>query len=163
VVVESVIDSTELTNGKGEAASELDDFLATTIPRQIEAEEALHNGDVAPRMEMWSTQDPVTLFGGWGPCKSGWEDVSSTFLWVASRFSNGSEYEFELFAAGVSGDLAYTVGYERQTVSVDGAPPEPNVLRVTHVYRREHGEWKIVHRHGDHLPFDQSPPAEARI
>ena len=77
--MESVIDSTELTNGKGEAASEPDDFLATTIPRQIEAEEALHNGDVAPRMEMWSTQDPVTLFRGWGPCKSGWEDVSSTF------------------------------------------------------------------------------------
>jgi ketosteroid isomerase-like protein len=32
---------------------------------------------------------------------------------------------------------------------------------VTHVYRREDGEWKIVHRHGDHLPVDQSPPAEA--
>jgi hypothetical protein len=42
--VETVTDSTELTNGKGETASELDDFLATTIPRQIEAEEALHNG-----------------------------------------------------------------------------------------------------------------------
>jgi hypothetical protein len=64
--VDTVTDSTELTNGKGEAAAELDDFLATTLPRQIAAEEALHSGDVAPRMEMWSTQDPVTSFGGWG-------------------------------------------------------------------------------------------------
>jgi len=25
-------------------------------------------------------------------------------------------------------------------------------VRVTHVYRRENGEWKIVHRHGDEVP-----------
>jgi ketosteroid isomerase-like protein len=25
-------------------------------------------------------------------------------------------------------------------------------LRVTHVYRREDGEWRIVHRHGDRGP-----------
>ncbi len=43
--------------------SELDDFLTETLARQIEAEEALHNGDVTPRMQMWSTQDPVTVFG----------------------------------------------------------------------------------------------------
>jgi ketosteroid isomerase-like protein len=141
--------------------SELDDFLTTTLPRQIEAEDALHRGDVGPRMEMWSTQDPVTLFGGWGPCKSGWDEVSRIFRWVASRFSEGSDYRFELVAAGVSGDLAYTVGYEHETVSVDGGPAEPNTLRVTHVYRRENGEWKIVHRHGDHPPVDQSPPALA--
>jgi ketosteroid isomerase-like protein len=46
-------------------------------------------------------------------------------------------------------------------VSVDGGPVKPNTLRVTHVYRRENGEWKIVHRHGDHVPIDQSPAAEA--
>ncbi len=57
--------------------------------------------------------------------------------------------------------MAYTVGYERSIVSVDGGPPTPNILRVTHVYRRENGEWKIVHRHGDRPPVDQSPPATA--
>jgi hypothetical protein len=47
--------------------SELDDFLTTTLPRQIEAEEAIHNGDVEPRLEMWSRKDPVTLLGAfWG-------------------------------------------------------------------------------------------------
>lgn len=56
--------------------SELDDFLTTTLARQIEAEEAIHNGDVGPRMEMWSSSDPVTLFGAAGPSKSGWDEVS---------------------------------------------------------------------------------------
>jgi ketosteroid isomerase-like protein len=30
------------------------------------------------------------------------------------------------------------------------------VVRSTHVYRREDGEWKVVHRHGDNAPPDQS-------
>ena len=141
---------------------EVDEFLSTMIPRQVAAEKAIHNGELAPRLEIWSTRDPVTLFGAWGPCKSGWEDVSRTFHWVASRFSDNEAYEFELVAAGVSGDLAYTVGYEHSSSSIDGGPAEPKTLRVTHIYRREDGEWKIVHRHGDQLPVDQSPSADGR-
>jgi hypothetical protein len=102
--------------------SELDDFLGNTLDRQVEAEKAIHNGDPAPRMQMWSTRDPVTLFGAWGPCESGWDEISRIFGWVASRFCDCTEYSFDLVAAGVSGDLAYTVGYERSSVSVDGGP-----------------------------------------
>jgi ketosteroid isomerase-like protein len=137
--------------------TEVDEFVKTFLPRQIEAERALHDGDLAPRLELWSRADPVTLFGAWAPCDSGWAAVSRTFDWVASRFSDCAAYELELVAAGVSGDLAYTVGYEHSSSSVDGGPVVPNTLRVTHVYRREDGDWKIVHRHGDHPPADQRP------
>jgi ketosteroid isomerase-like protein len=132
--------------------SELDDFLGSMLASQIEAEEAIHNGELAPRVALWSRNDPVTLFGAWGPCDSGWDEVSETFRWVASRFSDCADYRFELVAAGVSGDLAYTVGYEHSACSVDDGAVAPNTLRATHVYRREDGEWKIVHRHGDHPP-----------
>jgi ketosteroid isomerase-like protein len=140
--------------------SELDEFLTKTIARQVAAEEAIHNGDVEPRLAMWSTSDPVTLFGAFGPCDSGWDEVSQTFRWVASRFSNCTAYSFDLVTADVSGDMAYTVGYERSTRSLDGGSATSTTLRVTHVYRRENGEWKIVHRHGDMTPLDQSAPAE---
>lgn len=43
--------------------SEVDDFLKETIPPQVEAEREVHNGNVGPRLEMWSHKDPVTLFG----------------------------------------------------------------------------------------------------
>ncbi len=142
--------------------SELDDFLTNFLPRQIEAEEAMHNGDVEPRLRLWSREEPVTLLGAFGVARSGWEEVSETFRWVASRFSNCMEYRFELVTAGVSGDVAYTVGYEHSSRSLDGGPVTSATLRATHVYRRENGEWKIVHRHGDELARlgrDQGPRA----
>ncbi|HEV8163033.1 MAG TPA: nuclear transport factor 2 family protein [Actinomycetota bacterium] len=64
-----------------------------------------------------------------------------------------------MVAAGVSGDLAYTVGYEHTSASWDGVPMEPYTLRVTHAYRREDGDWKIVHRHADGLTVELGAPA----
>jgi ketosteroid isomerase-like protein len=78
---------------------------------------------------------------------------------LATRFSNLTDYRFELVAAGASGDLAYTVGYEHMSFSMDGVPVQPWTLRVTHVYRRENGEWKTVHRHADaHRSTSPLPP-----
>jgi hypothetical protein len=53
------------------------------------------------------------------------------------------------------------VGYEHTSVSWDGTPLEPYTLGVTHVYRREDGEWRIVHRHADASPINQTGPADA--
>jgi ketosteroid isomerase-like protein len=141
--------------------NEVDDFLETTLPRQIEAERALHNGNAQPRLEMWSRNGPVTVLGALGVQWSGWQEVSEGFGWLASRFSNCHVYEFELLAAGAAGDFAYMVGYEHYEASFDGGPATPTRLRATHVYRRENGEWKIVHRHGDSLASNQRPQAEA--
>ena len=109
---------------------------------------------------MWSTHDPVTVLGA---IKSviGWDEVSQAFRWLGSHFSNCTSYRFELISGGVSGDLAYTIGYEHTSVSWDGVPLEPYTLRVTHIYRRENGEWKIVHRHADRVPSDEGRPAAA--
>jgi ketosteroid isomerase-like protein len=59
-----------------------------------------------------------------------------------------------IVAAGASGDLAYTVAYEHTTASIEGIPRTYS-LRVTQIYRREDGEWKLAHRHGDELARDQ--------
>lgn len=128
--------------------SELDDFLATTLPRQIAAEEAFHNGDPEPRLALWSRNDPVTVLGA-ARSATGWDEVSQLFRWLGTRFSHCTAYRFDLVAASVSGDMAYTVGNEHTSVSIEGVPAEPYTLRVTHVYRRENGEWKIAHRHAD--------------
>ena len=138
--------------------SELDDFLTPTLARQLEAEKALINGDPGPRLAFWSTQEPVTIFGA-DRTTIGSEEVTQAFHWLVTRFSDLTDYRFELVAAGASGDLAYTLGYEHFTVSIDGGPAAPHTLRVTHLYRREDGEWKIIHRHADRPPT--GPPGSA--
>ncbi|HVM15568.1 MAG TPA: nuclear transport factor 2 family protein [Egibacteraceae bacterium] len=134
-------------------ATETERFLAEMLPLQRAAEQAIHNGDVEPRLALWSRTDPVTLFGA-KMSASGWGDLEPTFRKVASWFSDSAEYEFEVTAAGASGDLAYTVGYEHNRVKVDGEP-RTYTLRVTHIYRREDGQWRIVHRHGDVPPVEE--------
>ncbi len=143
--------------------SELEDFRSITLARQTEAEEAMIHGDPSLRLAMWSRHDPVSLLGAWGPNKTGWDELHRTFLWVAERLSSATytDFRFDVEVAEVSGDMAYSVGYERFNGSVNGGPFEPYTVRVTHVYRREDGEWKIVHRHGDLAPVDESPPADA--
>jgi ketosteroid isomerase-like protein len=127
--------------------SETEDFLAAMIPRQVEADAALHKGDAAPRIALWSRGDPVTVLGA-AVSATGWDDVERTFYWVASTFSNFESFDLDIIAADASGDLAYTVGYEHTKVSINGAP-QSYTLRVTHAYRRENGEWRIAHRHAD--------------
>ena len=84
-------------------------------------------------------------------CPSGWTEIRQEFESLASRFSNRT-YEYEVIAAGASGNLGYVVGIEHSTVSVGGATPEAYELRVTEAFRREDGDWKVVHRHADPMP-----------
>jgi ketosteroid isomerase-like protein len=139
------------------AMNEFDEFRSTMLARQIEAEDAFLHGDPRPRMELWSRRDPVTLFGAIGMAESGWEQLSQTFEWVASRFSKVSDFRFDVELVAVSGDMAYTLGFERWQGSIAGRPVAPVTVRVTHIYRREEGEWKVVHRHGDNPPRDPDP------
>lgn len=133
--------------------SESDAFLHDMLPQLTAADTALHNGDPSGRAELWSHDDPVTLFGA-AVTTSGWDKVRATFDWLASRFSDCDRFEYEVLAAGASGDLAYIVGIEHTTASIGGDPPAAYDLRVTTIFRREAGEWRIVHRHGD--PYDSS-------
>jgi len=139
---------------------EKSDFIQF-LGRQAEAEQALVEGDVAPRLKLWTRQDPASLLGAWGPNNLGWEAVNRTFQWVADRLSQGTytDFRYDVDVAEASGDMAYTVGFERFNSVADDGTIEPITVRVTHVYRRENGEWKIVHRHGDLAPEDQSPPS----
>ncbi len=131
------------------AMNEVEAFVKSILARHIEAEDAIVHGDPRPRMELWSRRDPVTLFGAIGMSESGWEELSQTFTWVASRFSKVSNFRVDIELVEVSGDMGYTLGFERFEGSVAGRAVEPVTVRVTHIYRREEGEWKIVHRHAD--------------
>jgi len=137
------------------SATEIPAGLQETLDRVRAATVAMGQGDPEPLMRLWSRADDVTLFGAWGPCKRGWDQLSPTFRWVATRFGGG-EVRCEDVTVNAGDDLAYTVGYERGAMVVDGGQPRPMSIRVTHIYRKEAGDWRLVHRHGDFAPIDQS-------
>ena len=126
---------------------DVDAFVAAVVPRLVAEVEAIHDGDLGPRLALWSRRDPVTLFGAILTA-SGWREVGPAFQWLASTFTGGSSIEYEVVAADVHGDLGYVVGIEH-SVAARGGEQTSYALRVTTVLRREEGEWKVVHRHGD--------------
>jgi ketosteroid isomerase-like protein len=132
--------------------TDLDDFVSQMVERHSHATTGVRNGDPTAFVEQLSTHNPVTLFPASQPGQLGWADVSRAIRRVASVYSSSNIVEFEVVAAGLSGDLAYLVGYERAASSIEGGAAEGLGLRITQVYRRESGEWKLVHRHADPGP-----------
>ena len=122
------------------------------------------NGDASAWKENASRRSDVTIMGGWGAYEKGWAEVEARYDWAASRFQpSDAAPRFEYLATGVGEDLAYTVAIERSEARVTGAErPAPMVLRVTHIFRKEDGAWKLIHRHADPLMEKSAPPAVLR-
>ena len=87
------------------------------------------------------------MLGAW-KAATGRQDVDELFRLLEDSFSDCTSHAHDVVAADVSGDMAYTVGYEHTSASINGEP-RTYTLRVTQVYRREDGEWKVAHRHAD--------------
>ena len=124
-----------------------EEFLTWVHTSLARAERAMFNGDDGPRRAIWSSEEPVSVLGAWRNAVTRGELVEA-FEVLAGSFSNCTDYSLELISFDVRGDMAYTVGYERVSTSMDGKP-RTFTLRATQVYRREDGEWRVVHRHAD--------------
>jgi len=108
------------------------------------------NGDARPLADIWSQGAAVTTMHPIGGREVGWDKVRESFQQVAQIASEG-RIKLDDQIIHVTGDLAYELGVERgqakfagQQVSLDH--------RVTNIYRREAGRWKIVHHHADVSP-----------
>lgn len=132
----------------GEAPTPIEEFVRWLQTEHHDAAVALHDGDAAPKLATWSSEEPVTLFGAFWFEAANSDEARTAFTGLAEKFSDCTAYSYDLIAYGVSGDMAYTVGHEHASMRVDGEPVD-HLLRVTQVYRREHGAWKVVHRHAD--------------
>jgi ketosteroid isomerase-like protein len=109
-------------------------------------------GRVAAFQSLYSHSDEVTIFGAFGGHEHGWEVVGPRLAWAAAQFKpNDAATDRTVLNAYFGGDVGYVVTLESIPGStlVDGAGQ--GTLRVTHVFRREGDEWRIVHRHADPL------------
>ncbi len=108
------------------------------------------NGDAGPMMDVWSHSSDVTTMHPIGEREVGWEQVEGPWRQVASMCTGGQvAIKDQLIRVG--GDLAYEVGTESGEGTLAGQKISFG-QRVTNVYRREDGEWKVVHHHTDKSP-----------
>ena len=99
---------------------------------------------------IWSHDATATTMHPIGGREVGWDAIRPVWDQVAS-LASGGEVSLADQMLSVSGDTAIEIGAERgygilagERVALDH--------RVTNVYRRENGAWKIVHHHADLSP-----------
>jgi SnoaL-like domain len=121
--------------------------------------DAFLNGDPRLWKQNASQTERATIMGAWGAYERTWKQVGERYDWAAARFQpSGAHADFEYLSGGISGDLAYTVAIEHSTVHIVGQKePATMQLRVTHVFGRENGVWKLLHRHADPLIAKTAP------
>ena len=99
---------------------------------------------------LYSRAPDITLGNPFGGFARGWDQVVEQLERAASHYSAGETTGFETITQVISAELAYTVEIERFTAMVGDLPDPTSVaLRVTCIYRREAGNWRLVHRHAD--------------
>jgi ketosteroid isomerase-like protein len=119
------------------------------------------NGDTSMWKNNVSRRDDTIIMGAWGAYEKGWPDVSARYDWAGKRFNDsGATLKVDYLASSVSGELAYTTAIERAEVKIAGQDrPRAMALRVTHIFRKEDGAWKLVQRHADPLIDKTAPDA----
>lgn len=129
-----------------------DEDLAALIERTAEAATALITGDVRGYLALLPHADDYTLMSPFGGEPIRGVDDSPESIEAQERFFAGpGEAELELVQSYASGDLAVLVMIERQHGVAGGLPEQDLSLRVTLVFWREGGEWRLAHRHADPL------------
>ena len=127
------------------------------MTRLTAAQRDFVNGDATGIKRLFSHGEDVTVLGGFGGFEHGWKEVGPRLDWAASHFAGGS-YSQETLSATVGSDVACLVSLERWSYATPQQRQETLLeLRVTQAFRREEGDWRLVHRHADPLLHKQEP------
>ena len=108
------------------------------------------NGDAGPLADIWSHSAAVTTMHPIGAREVGWDKVGKAWEQVA-KLASGGQVKLSDQLIEVAGDMAYEVGIEQGQAKFGGQQVFIDV-RVTNIYRREAGTWKIIHHHADISP-----------
>lgn len=110
------------------------------------------NGDPEPMKKAYSHAKDTIIMGALGGYEQGGDQVAERLDWAAKHFHDTRNQSFERLTAGCDADLGYEVFLEKSESRVgDSDTYAATTLRVTHIFRRESGQWKLIHRHADTL------------
>jgi ketosteroid isomerase-like protein len=127
-----------------------EDEVRQASARFYAALNAFLTGEMGPMRAIWAHSSEAATLHPIGGRQVGWDEVWSGWEQAATVFSAGQvRLRDQLLRVGT--DLAYEVGIEAGEGTLAGEQIAFS-QRVTNIYRREGGEWKIVHHHADVSP-----------
>jgi ketosteroid isomerase-like protein len=111
-------------------------------------------GNPEPINNLYSICDEISLAQLSGPFVLGRNQVTDTASRNAMKYREGAGTTFETLAKYVTPEFAYIVQVERTNAKIGGSNEVSSLaLRVTSIFRREDGVWKLLHRHVDSNVF----------
>jgi ketosteroid isomerase-like protein len=133
--------------GDDVTSADLDELVGIVA----EATSAFIGGDMRRYFSLIRHTDDYTLMPPTGGDTTGTFEVTDEVIEQMEQWFTSGEGTLEVVQTYASGDLAVIVAVERQHGVVGYHPAQDWSLRVTLVFRREGGEWRLVHRHADAL------------
>jgi ketosteroid isomerase-like protein len=122
------------------------------------AGDAIMKGNDEGYADLYSRREDVTLGNPFGPFARGYDNVLLTLQGAASHYRDGEATGFERISEHLTPELACFVEVERYRVKVGGHEEiTPVSVRVTSIFRKEDGAWRLVHRHADPISSPRSP------
>lgn len=106
-------------------------------------------GDSSALLALWSRAQDAVFMSPMGGYQLGYDQISG-LLSAAAATLDFEDWHADTLVASVDGDVAHTAEIEHFSRRPDPARhsswPDEVALRVTVVYRREDGDWRIVLR-----------------
>lgn len=108
------------------------------------------NGDASQLPTLWSHGANVTTMHPIGGREVGWDAVWASFEGFAKLATEGS-FELRDGHVQIVGDVACETGVEHAKGKLGGHPYAIE-HRVTNIYQKEAGGWKLIHHHAEVSP-----------
>ena len=105
------------------------------------------NGDASAMADIWWQTETVSTMHPTGGQNVGWDAVKASFDQMAHLVSEGN-IALKDQLVRVVGDVAYEFGVEHGEITLGGHHATIE-HRVTNIYERQEGTWKLVHHHAD--------------
>jgi ketosteroid isomerase-like protein len=130
--------------------TDVPDDLTRAVELHHEAGDRIVRGDHGGYSDLYSRRPDITLGNPFGPFARGYDAVLRTLQGAATYYRDGHSTGVDRVSEHVTPDLACFVEVERYEAKVGGRDDLSSVsVRVTSVFRKEAGAWRLVHRHAD--------------
>ena len=136
-----------------------DSSFKAFLPQWEKYVDSTASGNPTFMKENASHSRDITIMGAFGGYEKGWDKVGARLDWAAAQMkgSQPKKGKIEYIDIVVSSDMAFTVALASV---VQGATENDFKIRVTEIFRKEDGSWKLLHRHADPL-IEKKPPSSS--